>query len=319
MFRLDDPLFAPVAEPDSQGRLALDSGHEMHWEAVGNEAGLPLLVPHGGPGGYIKPYYRRLIDRSRYRAIFFEQRGCGRSTPLASLENNTTWHLVEDIERLRQHLKIERWHILAGSWGTTLALAYAERHPQRCRGLVLSGIFLARDVEQIWMWHHLRFVYPELWAELHDFLNEDERKEPGRALMRRVLDPRPQIHGPAAVMLSAYEAQTLDVRPDAEMIEAIKPDAGTIASGRVFAHYDLNDYFLEPNQLLRDAGRLKGIPGVIINGRFDMCTPSLGAFELHRSWPGSKLAIAAVAGHRWNDPPLAREIIAALHEFASPS
>jgi proline iminopeptidase len=120
-------------------------------------------------------------------------------------------------------------------------------------------------------------------------------------------------------MLSAYEAQTLDVRTDAEMIEAIKPDAGTIASGRVFAHYDLNDYFLEPNQLLRDAGRLKGIPGVIINGRFDMCTPSLGAFELHQAWPGSKLVIAAVAGHRWNDPPLAREIIAALHEFASSS
>jgi proline iminopeptidase len=319
MRRLDDPLFAPVSDPDQQGRLTLESGHVMHWEAVGEPGALPLLVPHGGPGGYIKPYYRRLIDRSRFRAIFFEQRGCGRSTPLGSLEENTTWHLVEDIERLRQHLEIDRWHILAGSWGTTLALAYAERYPDRCRGLVLSGVFLAREAEQKWMWHHLRFVYPELWDQLQAFLNEGERGDPGLALMRRVLDPRPEIHGPAAVMLSRYEAQTLDVRPDAEMIEAIKPDTGTIASSRIFAHYDVNDYFLAPNQLLREAGKLAGIPGIIINGRFDMCTPSLGAFELNTCWPDSRLVIAPVAGHRWNDPPLAREIIAALNQLASPS
>lgn len=315
MRRLDDPLFPPVANPDSQGRLQLPDGHVMHWETVG-QGRLPLLVPHGGPGGYLKAYYRRLIDRAHFRAVFFEQRGCGRSTPLGSIENNTTWHLVEDIERLRQHLGIERWHILAGSWGTTLTLAYAERYPERCRGLVLSGIFLARNIEQDWMWHQLRFVYPELWDELQCFLTPDERAEPGRAIMRRVLQPDPNIHGPAAVMLSRYEAQTLDVRPDAEAMDAIAPDAGTIASGRVFAHYDLNDYFLQPNQLLRDAGKLSKIPGVIINGRFDMCTTPRGAFELHQAWPGSQLAIAQIAGHRWSDPPLAREIIAALDKIA---
>jgi proline iminopeptidase len=319
MTRLDDVLFPVVPKPDREGRIDVDDGHTIHWEEIGPPDGIPLVVLHGGPGGRIKPYYRRLVDRSKFRAVFFDQRGCGASTPFGSLEHNTTWDLVRDIETLRTSLSIKQWMVLGGSWGSTLALAYGERHPQSCRGFVVSGIFLARAAEQEWTWHAVRAVYPEVWKELQDFLPVEERKDPRRHMIRRVLDPERSIHGPAAVMLSKYETQLLDVRPDADLIESIREDDGTIASSRIFAHYDRNDFFLEENQLLREIGAIADHPGAIVAGRFDMCTPPSGAFDLHQAWPGSRLTIAADAGHRWNDPPLATAIIGALDQIARAS
>jgi proline iminopeptidase len=314
--RLDDPLFPPVPKPHAEGMLPLTDGHVMHWETLGEAGKIPLLVLHGGPGGYIKPYYRRVIDQSRFRAIFFDQRGCGQSTPHGDLEANTTAHLVADIERLRRHMKIERWIVFGGSWGSTLGLAYAEQHPEAVMGLVVSGVFLARQAEREWTWSHVRYVYPEIWAGLVSFLTDSERADPRASLLRRLDDSDPAIHGPAAVIMSQYETQLLDVRPDADMIASMVADEDTIRASRIFCHYDRNDFFLAENQLLARAGALAKIPGVIVNGRFDMCTPSLGAFELHEAWPNSSLVIAPVAGHRWNDPPLVREIIAGLAQTA---
>lgn len=316
MLRLDDPLFPPVPAPDTEGMLPLTDGHVMHWEIVGAPEALPLLVLHGGPGGYIKPYYRRLVDRSRYRGIFFDQRGCGKSTPHGSLDANTTDHLIADIEKLRESLGVAKWTVLGGSWGSTLALAYAERHPGAVKAIVVSGIFLARRLDREWTWQHVRFVYPELWAGLMSFLSAPERTDPRQALLDRLNDSRPEVHGPAAVVLSQYESQLLDVRADAEAVTTTLPDAQTLAYSRLYGHYDRNDFFLGENELLERATALADIPGVIVAGRFDMCTPPLGAYELHEAWPRSRLIIAPVAGHRWNDPPLAREIIAALDTLA---
>jgi proline iminopeptidase len=315
--RLDDPLFAPVKGPARSGTLAVTDGHAIHWEEIGRPDGTPVVVLHGGPGGRIKPYYRRLIDTQRFRAVFFDQRGCGSSTPFGSLEANTTSHLISDIEQLRRALGIERWIVMGGSWGSTLGLAYGEAHPDRCLGFVLSGIFLARAEDDDWTWQGVRAVYPDVWQWLHDALTPAERSNPCASLVARVLDSDRGVHGPASVLLSCYETQLLDVRPDAEMIAGIREDDDTIASSRVFAHYIKNRFFLEEGQLLRNIGAIAGKPARIVAGRFDMCTPPSGAYDLHRAWPGSSLSIVPVAGHRWNDPPLARDVIAGLADVAS--
>jgi proline iminopeptidase len=314
--RLDDTLFPAVKQPAREGLLSTGNGHSIHWEELGPDNRTPVVVLHGGPGGYIKPYYRRLIDPQKFRAVFFDQRGCGASTPFGSIEHNTTWDLVDDIEKLRISLGIARWIVLGGSWGSTLALAYGERYPDSCAGFIVSGIFLAREEDQQWTWHGARSVYPDIWKELQDFLPADERAAPRRNMIRRILDPRKAVHGPAAVALSRYEAQLLDVRPDADLIDSIVEDENTIAPSRIFAHYDSNDFFLEENQLIRDLRAVAGHPCEIIAGRFDMCTPPSGAFDLHQAWAGSRLTLVANAGHRWNDPSLATAIIAAFDRMA---
>lgn len=314
--RLDDPLFPPIEAPDREGLLDVGGGHVIHWEELGDPQGVPVVVLHGGPGGQIKPSYRRLIDRGRFRAIFFDQRGCGGSTPFGALEGNTTDDLIADIERLREHLGIARWIVMGGSWGSTLALAYGERHPERCLGFVVTGVFLATEADRRWIWGEVRAVYPDAWQAMQDFLPPEERAEPDRALIRRVLDPRPEVHAPASVMFLAYEAQTLDVIPDSDFLAAIKPDAETIASARIFAHYSREGFFLREGQLIGDIGAIAGLPAQIIAGRFDMCTPPRGAFDLHRAWPGSVLTIVAAAGHRWKDPALASAVIRGLAAVA---
>lgn len=313
--RLDSP-FHPWVDPHTVHRLAVGNGHELHVEEVGPVDGAPVLVLHGGPGGAIKPSYRRLLDPQRHRGVLFEQRGCGRSTPFASLTANTTADLVADCEAIRRHLGIERWTVLGGSWGSTLALAYAEAHPERVHALVVTGVFLAREIDRWWWWEGVRFVYPEVWAGLRAHVDPDERDDVRAAFLRRLLDADDAEATEAAVLLGSAEALTLDVWPD-ETEPDLRPEglARWLGSMRVFAHYERHDHFLTEGQLLDHAARLRGIPGRIIAGRFDACTPPLGAFELAQAW-GAPLQVVPNAGHRWIDPLLGRAVVAALSEVA---
>ncbi len=314
MPRIDTAFYPPI-EASNSGMLEVDETHTLYWEAFGNPAGPPVLILHGGPGGGIRPYYRQLIDPAHFRGILFEQRGCGRSTPSGELRANTTQDLVSDMEKLRAHLDIGRWLVIGGSWGSTLALAYAQAHRQSCAGLIVSGVFLARDIDAWWWWEGTRFVYPEVWAEFNAFLPIGERDDLRRSYIRRVLDPDPDIHKPAAISLMTYEAQTLDVWPDMAFIQDIEVSEHSVTMGRIFAHYDESCYFVEEGQLLNNASRLSSIPGTIINGRFDMCTPPHGAYDLHQVWPQAQLKIVPVAGHRWNDESLGSALVAATDGF----
>lgn len=321
--RLDSP-FHPWVEPHTSHRLAVGNpaaGHVLHVEEIGPRDGAPVLVVHGGPGGAIKPSYRRLLDPTRHRGILFEQRGCGRSTPLASLTDNTTADLVADCEAIREHLGIERWTVLGGSWGSTLALAYAESHPERIHALVVTGVYLAREVDRWWWWEGVRFVYPEVWAMLRDHVDPDERDDVRGAFLRRILDTdgsaaATETATAAAVLLGSAEALTLDVWPDeTEPPSTPEAHARWLASMQVFAHYERHDHFLVEDQLLAGAHRLHGIPRRIVAGRFDACTPPRGAHELAEAW-GAPLEVVPSAGHRWNDPLLGRALVAAIAEVA---
>jgi proline iminopeptidase len=312
--RLDSATFPPI-EPYDTDHLAVDNLHTLYVEQCGNPHGQELLILHGGPGGGVRPYHRQLADPARWRMILFDQRGCGKSTPFGSLEKNTTWDLVSDIERLREHLGIRRWAVLGGSWGSTLALAYAQRHPESCRALVVTGIFLARKRDREWWWTGQRAIFPDVYEELLEFLPAEERDDPRSALQRRILSNDPAISEPAARALIKYEGQTLDLLPNWDRVQFIETAPNTVAMGRLYVHYERNDYFLEEGQLERDAHRLRDVPGTIVNGRYDICTPPLYAFDLHRAWPQAELKIVAAGSHVWNDPALSAAVAAALDKL----
>lgn len=316
MDRLDTALGQEPA-PRSTGVLEVTDGHAIYWEACGRPDGVPVVMLHGGPGGQIKPYYRRLFDPDTFNAIFFDQRGCGSSTPRGSLEANTTRHLIADMEALRQSLGIDRWIVAGGSWGSCLAVAYAEAHPESCLGVVVSGITLMDEEDLAWWWKGARALYPEVWQVFHDFLPENERDDLRGNVIRRILDDDPVVHGPAAIALLRYELQLLDVWPDPSLTANLDADEATMIYSRIFAHYDKHNAFFTPGQLLKDAHRLADVPGTIIAGRFDGVTPPRAAFDLHRAWAGSELIITPVAGHRWSDPLLTRDLVRALNDMAA--
>jgi proline iminopeptidase len=317
MYRIDSALNPPVPRPREAGRLEVGEGHSIWWEEAGPADGVPLLVLHGGPGGRIVPYYRRLADPRVHRAIYFDQRGCGNSVPFGSIESNDTWRLVADIERLREARGVERWIVLGGSWGSTLALAYAETHPRSLAGLVLSGVFLARTEDSAWWWEGARRVFPDAYSLRDEFLTEQERADPRASFTRRILDPDPAIHGPAAQTLMLAEFSTLGLWPSLMLEDPYTIDPQVVAAGRIHAHYDKHRFFLEEDQLLRDAGALAEVPGEIIAGRADMCTPPKGAFDLARVWSRARLTIVPAAGHRWNDEMLCRDIVAAMQRVTA--
>jgi proline iminopeptidase len=311
MDRFDTALLPPIA-PRTTGLLSVDDIHAIYWEETGNPDGIPLVLLHGGPGSGSRPFHRRVFDPTRFRAITYDQRGCGRSTPFSCLEKNTTQHLIADLEALRTARGIDRWIVVGGSWGSALALAYAETHPAQCLGMLVLGVIMERPEDLWWWWEGVRFVYPEVWEAFRNHLPSEEWDDLRSNYVRRVLDPDPTIHGPAAVAWLRYEGQTLDVWPNEATIEAIKATDETIGAVRIFAHYDRHDFFLKDNELLANAHRLSAIPGIILNGRFDMCTPPRAAWELQRAWPKSEIRIAPAAGHRWTDETLAREIVNAI-------
>lgn len=311
------PLFAPI-DPYRSGRLRVSDIHELYFEECGNRHGKPVLIVHGGPGGGSNPTMRRFHDPARHRIILFDQRGCGRSTPHASLTENTTWDLVADMEMLRQHLEIEHWQLMGGSWGSTLSLAYAQTHPERVSELILRGIFLLRQAEIDWFYRDgCNWLFPEAYEHFLEPLHPHERGDPIAAYYRRLTHADRAVQLEAARAWSVWEGSTLALRPDPARIALFRADSYALAFARIECHYFINRGFLsQDGELLLRADRLQGIPGVIVHGRYDVVTPMRSAWDLHRAWPQSKLRIVGEAGHAMTEPGIVKELIAATREFA---
>jgi len=307
-------LYPPI-EPYETGRLRRDPPHELYYELCGNPAGQPAVFLHGGPGAGASPDHRRFFDPVHYRLAVFDQRGAGRSTPLGELAANTTQHLIGDIEALREHLGVERWLVFGGSWGSTLALAYAETHPERVTGLVLRGIFLCRRREIEWFLYGMRWIYPETWRRFAEHLPEGERDDLLHSYHRRLIDPDPAVHLPAARAWSTYEGACSTLLPSPETVAAFGQDTMALGLARIEAHYFVNDIFMEDGALLANVGRLRDIPGVIVQGRYDVVCPIATADELHCVWPEAEYTVVPDAGHSAMEPGVRKALIAATERF----
>jgi len=317
-----DPLYPPI-EPYASGMLDVGDRQQIHWEECGNPAGKPVVFLHGGPGGGIESTVRRLFDPARYRVVLFDQRGCGRSRPHAGepdadLSANTTWHLVADIERLREYRGIDRWQVFGGSWGSALALAYAEDHPDRVTELVLRGIFTLRRSE-------LDFYYNggagQLFPERYEMFRAPlgGRSFTGDAIAayhELLFNPDPEVHGPAGVAWSTWEAATITLEQDDGLIAEFGDPAFALAFARIENHYFFHRGWLAEGQLIANAAQLRGIPAVIIQGRYDVATPAVTAYELHQAWPEAEFTIAPAAGHAFSEPGILDALVAATDQFA---
>jgi proline iminopeptidase len=308
----------PELVPYRTGRLKVSDLHELYFEECGSPAGKPALLLHGGPGGGINTVMRRYHNPRAYRIVLYDQRGCGRSTPHASLEENTTWHLVDDIERLREHLGIERWQVFGGSWGSTLALAYAETYPERVTELVLRGIFTLRRAELEWFYQEgCSWIFPEAFADYARVIPESERADMIAAYYRRLTNDDPEIQVEAARAWSAWEGKTLSLLPDADRVRRFSEDHYALAFARIECHYFVNGGFFHiDDQLIADAQRLRSIPGVIVHGRYDVVTPVKIAYDLARAWPEADLRIVTDAGHAMTEAGVMHELVAATDRFA---
>jgi proline iminopeptidase len=308
----------PAIEPYRQERLKVGGGHEIYFEECGNPDGKPVLVVHGGPGGGCNSTMRRYHDPARYRIVLFDQRGCGRSAPHASLEDNTTWDLVADMERLRTHLGIARWQLFGGSWGSTLALAYAETHPERVRDLVLRGIFLLRREELIWFYQAgCGWLFPEAFEEFRKIIPPEERGDMIAAYYRRLTSPDRNVQIAAARAWSVWEGSTLSLMQDPERVRLFGADTYAIAFARIECHYFVNKGFFErEDQLLADAQRLRHLPCSIVHGRYDVVTPVKNAWDLSRVWPEAQLHIVPDAGHAMTEPGIVNELVGATRRHA---
>ncbi len=310
----DAALFAEL-EPHASGRLPVDAPHVLHWEACGNPVGTPVVFLHGGPGGGCLPHHRRFFDPAFWRIVLVDQRGAGRSTPVAAIESNTTSALVADLERLRGALRVERWLLFGGSWGSTLALAYAQAHPARCLGLVLRGIFLARPEEIDWFMLGMRTIFPEAWRAFAEFLPPNERSDLLGNYYRRLTDPDPTVHVPAAQAWDRYEVTCSTLLPPTEMPPALDSDATALAIARIEAHYFVHRAFLDDNQLLRDMPRIAHLPCTIVQGRYDIVCPPATADALARAWPGAEYIIVPDAGHSVREPGITRALVSAVERM----
>jgi len=309
-------LYPPI-EPYEHGRLPVGDGHDLYWETCGNPRGRPALFLHGGPGGGCTAEHRRLFDPARYRIVLFDQRGCGRSTPHASLEGNTTWHLVADIERLRERLGIERWLVFGGSWGSALALAYAETHPQRVSGLIVRGIFTLRRTELQWFYQWgASELFPEAWQRFLAPIPKTERHDLIKAYHERLTHPDREQQLRAARAWSTWEGQTITLVPDPEVIAKHGDDEFALAFARIENHYFMHEGFFSEGQLINDAHRLRDIPGVIVQGRYDVCCPARTAWDLHQAWPTARFIVVPDAGHAVTEPGIRHHLIEATDSFA---
>ena len=307
----------PDIGPFETGYLPLTDGHVMYWEQVGNPCGQPVLFLHGGPGAGAGAVHRRFFDPGHWRVTIFDQRGAGRSRPLGSLVANTTPHLVDDIERLREHLAVERWLLFGGSWGSTLALAYAQAHPGRVSGCVLRGVFLGREDEVDWFLHGMRLVFPEAHAAFAGFLPEDERADLLGAYLRRLTDPDPATHLPAARAWSVYEGTCSTLLPSPETVNGFAQDRTALGLARIEAHYFANRLFLPKGGLLAHMHRIGHIPAEIVQGRYDMICPATTAFELAGAWTNARMTVVSDAGHSALEPGIRRALVAAVERFRS--
>jgi len=310
-------LYPPI-EPNRTGMLKVSDVHTIYWEESGNPNGKPAVFLHGGPGGGSDPKVRRFFHPAKYRIVVFDQRGCGKSTPYASLEANTTWDLVSDIEKLREHLGIAKWQVFGGSWGSTLALAYAEKHPDRVTELVLRGIFLLRKKEIDWFYQEgASIIFPDAWEPYLAHIPEAERGDLVKAYHKRLTHEDHQVRLAAAKIWSGWEGATSKLLPDAAFTGHYEEDEFALAFARIEAHYFANrGFFAVDDQLLRDAGKIRHIPGVIVQGRYDVVCPIFSAWALHRAWPEADLIVSPDAGHSAWEPPNCRALVAATDKFA---
>ena len=308
-------LFPPI-EPFDSFRLRVSDLHELHVEQCGNPDGTPVVFFHGGPGAGLSPLHRRFFDPAAYRVVLFDQRGSGKSTPLGELRENTTWDLVADAERIRERLGIEKWLVFGGSWGSTLGLAYAESHPERCTGLILRGIFLSRRSEVLWTFGGgAQRVFPDGWAELLSILDESEKDDALAAYHRRLSSADPAVARQAALSWNRWEelGSYHVARPYSVAEEDVPAE---IALARIEAHYFVNGAFLaSEDQLLRDVEKVRHLPCVIVQGRYDMVCPAVSAWDLHEAWPGSRLAIVPASGHSADEPGIVSALVDATEEW----
>ena len=311
--------FYPPIEPYAHGMLEVGDGHQIYWELCGNPDGVPVVFLHGGPGGGCSPTQRRLFDPARYRILLFDQRGCGRSVPHASLEHNTTWDLVRDIERLRGMTRTDRWLVFGGSWGSTLALAYAQAHPERATGLILRGIFTLRRAELLWYYQEgASWLFPDKWERFLAPIPEAERGDLIGAYRARLTSDDPKVRTLAARAWSLWEGETLTLRPNTEITSQHGEDRYALAFARIENHYFVHGAWLEEGQLLRQVHRIAHLPGVIVQGRYDVATPMRSAWDLHRAWPQAEFHLIDDAGHATTEPGILSALIAATDRFLSP-
>ncbi len=310
--------FYPPIEPFNRFNLPVSDTHTLNVEEVGNPKGTPVIFVHGGPGGGIDENHRRFFDPKRWRVILFDQRGCGKSTPFGELKDNTTFDLVADMEKIRQHLNIDRWHVFGGSWGSTLALSYAITHPTLVQSLVLRGIFLVRKQEIDWFYQHgASMYYPEEWEDFLAPIPEAERGDLVRAYHKRLNSSDEKTLREAAIAWSKWEGSTSKLKKNDSMVQSFSDDHFAYAFARIENHYFVHGaFFSEDNWILNNVAKIKDIPGIIVQGRYDMPCPPTSAYELHKKWPKSKLIIVEEAGHSASEPGITSALVAATNHFA---
>ncbi|MBI3773692.1 MAG: prolyl aminopeptidase [Gammaproteobacteria bacterium] len=306
----------PETVPYATHHFDVEAPHRLYVEECGNPKGLPVVFLHGGPGAGCEEYHRRFFDTERYRIVLFDQRGCGRSGPHAELKNNTTQALVADIELIRERLGIDKWVIFGGSWGSTLALVYAETYPERVLGLVLRGIFLCRPQEIHWFYQEgASRIFPDYWEDYLKPIPENERGDLLHAFYRRLTSDNEIERMSAAKAWSIWEGRCATLRPSRAVRDHFGEPFTAMSLARIECHYFVNDSFLKPNQILNDAYRLKGIPGVIVHGRYDVVCPVENAWDLHKAWPDADLKIIGDAGHSATEPGIIDALVQATNEM----
>jgi proline iminopeptidase len=307
----------PPIEPYDSGLLDVGDGHRVYWERVGKPGGIPAVFLHGGPGGGCSPAHRQLFDPARYDVLLFDQRGCGRSEPHAELEANTTWHLVADVERLREMCGHEKWLVFGGSWGSTLSLAYAETHPERVSELILRGIFLLRQAEVDWYYQGgAAWLFPDKWERFLAPIPQAERGDLLEAFRKRLTGGDEDAKVAAARAWAQWEGETITLLPDPATSGGFTEEQFAVAFARIENHYFVNKGWMEEGQLLRDVHRLNGIPGTIVQGRYDAATPVRSAWDLHRAWPEAEFHLIADAGHAYSEPGILDRLLRATDAHA---
>lgn len=309
----------PAIEPFDTGRLKVSDIHELYYEQSGNPEGKPVIFLHGGPGGGLHPEYRQFFDPDVYRVVLFDQRGAGQSTPHACLEENTTWDLVADIERLREHVGVDRWMTFGGSWGSTLSLAYAVTHPDRVTGLVLRGIFLCRPHEISWFYedrHGASAIYPDVWEAYVKIIPPEERNNMLSAYHRRLMSDDKEVQLEAARAWSIWEGSTSKLFPDQKLIAHSGEADFALAFARIECHYFVNNAFFPTNNyLIENVGKIRHLPAVIVQGRYDVVCPAMSAWDLHRAWPEADFRLVPDAGHSALEPGITSELVGATDRF----
>lgn len=311
----ENPLYPPI-QPYHQGHLQVSEVHSIYYEECGNPHGLPVVFVHGGPGAGCDEGHRQFFDPHVYRIVLFDQRGAGRSQPFACLDDNNTWALVSDMEKLRNRLGIEKWVVFGGSWGSTLALAYSETHPERVLGLILRGIFLCRPSEIEWFYQGgAHQLFPDFWESYVNVIPESERHNMVAAYYQRLTSENESVRLAAARAWSIWEASTSKLLVSPELIERFGGEQFALAFARIECHYFVHDSFLEPDQLLRDVHKIRHIPAVIVQGRYDVVCPMRSAWDLHRAWPEAELQIVPDAGHSAMETGILRRLVDASNRF----